>query len=149
MNRILLIFLVIGCLQAFEIVREIEDNTLPIAEAQKIPSFMGLGYHILLGNPFTNHVDSGFKAPIFDFTFSKNQTTDDNKYLIPDFTQSRQTTSCSVESKVTQFSGTLNYQKYLANSIKIDTRFSIFFVKFAFSYSKSFEEYRNFTETYN
>ena len=110
---------------------------------------MGLGYHILFGNPFTNHVDSGFKAPIFDFTFTKNQTTDDGKYIIPDFTQSRPTTSCSVESKITQFSGTLNYQKYLANIIKIDTRLSIFFVKLAFSRSKSFEEYRNSTETYN
>ena len=149
MKLIWLIFLILGCLQAFEISEEVDDQALPVAEVQKIPSFMGLGYHILLGNPFTNHVDQGFKAPIFDFTFDKNQTTEDNRYLIPDFTHSTQTSSCSVDSKITQFSGTSNYQKYLANIIKIDTRLSIFFVKFAFSYSKSFEEYKNSTETYN
>ena len=31
-------------------------STLP-TNLPKIPSYLGLGYHILLGNPFANHVD--------------------------------------------------------------------------------------------
>ena len=41
----------------------------------KIPSFIGLGYHLLYGNPFGNSVDEGFRAPVFNFTFSQGQTT--------------------------------------------------------------------------
>ncbi len=28
----------------------------------KIPEYMGLGYHLLYGNAFTNHIDEGFRA---------------------------------------------------------------------------------------
>ncbi len=43
----------------------------------KIPGFVGLGYHALKGNPFTTHVDEGFRAPLFEMTYEKGQTTDD------------------------------------------------------------------------
>ena len=45
--------------------------------SQKSRLFVGLGYHALKGNPFTTHVDEGFRAPIFEMTYQKEQTTDD------------------------------------------------------------------------
>lgn len=41
----------------------------------KIPEYMGLGYHLLYGNAFTNHIDEGFRAPIFSFSYNRNQRT--------------------------------------------------------------------------
>ena len=54
----------------------------------KLPSYLGKGYDLLKGNPFTDKVDEGFRASIFDFSYAKNLTTDDGKYLIPDHTSS-------------------------------------------------------------
>ena len=64
-----------------------------------------------MGNPFTNHIDEGFRNPIFAFTYDKGQMTEDSKYQIPDHTHSTQTISCSLESKVSEYTGTQNYQK--------------------------------------
>ena len=51
-----------------------------------MPAYLGMGYNLLKGNPFTDHIDEGFRAPIFKFTFAQNLTTEDQKYLIPDYT---------------------------------------------------------------
>jgi hypothetical protein len=72
-----------------------------------------VGYNVLTGNPFTNHIDEGFKSPIFLLSYQKGQMTQDNKYLIPDFTTSRETIACSLESKVNEYTGSQNYQKEL------------------------------------
>lgn len=64
----------------------------------KLPSFLGKGYHLLKGNPFTNKIDEGFMAPIFDFSYKQNLTTDDGKYLIPDHTSSVESISCSFDA---------------------------------------------------
>lgn len=94
----------------------------------KIPEYIGLGYHLLLGNPLTNHVDEGFRAPIFNFSYNKNQRTEDDKYQIPDYTHSSETISCSLESKVNEYTGTKNYQKELQDITKIDTKLSMSFI---------------------
>ena len=65
----------------------------------RLPSYLGKGYHLLKGNPFTNKIDEGFRAPIFDFSYKQNLTTDDGKYLIPDHTSSVESISCSLEAK--------------------------------------------------
>ena len=88
--------------QAFTIVG---PSVKPLG-SDKMPEYIGLGYNVLTGNPFTNHIDEGFKSEIFQMDYSKNQRTEDGKYLIPDFTHSAQTISCSLESKVNEYTGT-------------------------------------------
>ena len=105
----------------------------------KIPEYIGLGYHALQGNPFTNRIDEGFRAPIFTMTYAKSQKTEDGAYLIPDHTHSTQSVSCSLESKVSTYSGTENYQKDLQRITKIDSRLSYGFVKAAFSFSRTYQ----------
>ena len=79
--------------------------------SDKIPEYIGLGYNVLKGNPFTNHIDEGFRSTIFQMDYSKGQRTEDGKYVIPDFTHSAETISCSLESKVSEYTGSENYQK--------------------------------------
>lgn len=87
-----------------------------------MPEFIGKGYNLLAGNPFTNHIDEGFTSPIFQLTYDKNQETQDGKYKIPDHTHSSEIPSCSMKSKVLEYTGTQNYQKELAQITKFDTR---------------------------
>ena len=53
-----------------------------------MPSYLGTGYDLLKGNPFTDHIDEGFRAHIFEFSYTQNLTTDDGLYNIPDHTSS-------------------------------------------------------------
>ena len=66
---------------------------------QRIPSYLGKGYHLIQGNPFTDRIDPGFKNEIFEFTYTKGLVTDDGKYSIPDFTHSAASLACSLQSK--------------------------------------------------
>ena len=117
--------------------QQLKGNT-EILES-KIPEYIGLGYHALQGNPFTNRIDEGFRAPIFVMSYAKQQKTEDDSYLIPDYTHSTQSVSCSMESKVSSYTGTENYQKELQKITKIDTRLSYSFVSASFSFSKTYQ----------
>ena len=77
----------------------------------RLLSFLGKGYNLISGNPYTDKIDEGFRTTVFDFAYSKKLTTDDGKYLIPDFTYSSLGKSCSLEAKTSSFSGTESYQK--------------------------------------
>lgn len=69
------------------------------ATPPRIPLYIGKGYDILLGNPLSSEdVDPGFRHEVFDFTFSKGETTEDGKYLLPDGISHRKTTACSFSS---------------------------------------------------
>jgi hypothetical protein len=107
-----------------------------------------MGYNVLTGNPFTNHIDEGFKSSIFQMSYDKGQRTEDSKYIIPDFTHSTETISCSLESKVNEYTGTQNYQKELQKITKIDSRLSFDFLKAAFSFSRTFDQFSNSTDTH-
>ena len=125
--------------------QQIKGNT-EILES-KIPEYIGLGYHALQGNPFTNRIDEGFRAPIFVMSYAKQQKTEDEAYLIPDYTHSTQSVSCSLESKVSSYTGTENYQKELQKITKIDSRLSFFFIQASFSFSKTFKQFLNSTQS--
>jgi hypothetical protein len=49
---------------------------------------------------------------------------------------------------VNEYTGTENYQKDLQRITKFDTRLSYDFLKAAFSFSRTFEEFRNSTQTH-
>ena len=81
-------------------------------------------------------------------TYAKGQKTEDGMYSIPDHTHCTQSVSCSLESRVSTFTGTENYQKELSRVTKIDTRLSYSFLKAAFSFSRTFEEFSNSTQSH-
>ena len=66
-----------------------------------MPVYLGIGYNLLTGNPLSKSVDTGFGHPIFKVTYSKNETTSDNRYLIPDGMSHRIVSSCSFDTSVT------------------------------------------------
>ena len=82
-------------------------------------------------------------------TYAKFQKTEDGAYLIPDHTHSTQSVSCSLESKVSSYTGTENYQKELQKITKIDSRLSFFFIQASFSFSKTFKQFLNSTQSHN
>ena len=95
MRLMLRLFLLLKALLCLTIGFQIEENSA----SQRLPSFLGHGYDLMMGNPYSDHTDKGFKVPIFDFTYKDGQTTDDEEFLIPDHTYSRRTISCSLSSK--------------------------------------------------
>ena len=59
--------------------------------------YLGRGYNILIGNPFTNSKDEGFtnKYNPFTLSYDKSKTTSDGNYLIPDNSESLTLNDCS------------------------------------------------------
>jgi hypothetical protein len=52
-----------------------------------------------MGNPLSEEgVDPGFSHSIFEFTYLKNETTEDGKFLVPDGVSHRKTTACSLST---------------------------------------------------
>lgn len=108
---------------------------------EKMPQYLGKSYHLIKGNPYSNKIDEGFKATIFEFTYTKGLTTEDGKYTIPDNTHSTESTACSLDAKSYKYSGTQKYQESLQNTISIDTKTSVLFFKASFSMSTTFSEF--------
>ncbi len=75
------------------------------AYVPKLPIYIGEGYNIYEGNPMTNMIDPGFTMPIFDFSFDKGEKTEDGRFRLPDYTLSRQLSSCSYDAKVKSYKG--------------------------------------------
>ena len=136
MLKLIFITLLVISSLGFKIITDDEDKKeLTMA---RIPSYLGKGYHLIKGNPLSDKIDTGFRTEIFEFTFSKNLTTDDGKYLIPDHTHSSVSVACSLDAKSTKYSGTQEYQQSLTNTVSVDSRVSIAFVKASFSLSSTF-----------
>jgi hypothetical protein len=77
----------------------------------KLPVYLGIGYNLLKGNPLDNRVDEGFANPIYKVAYTQNQTTTDNKYIVPDNMTHRIVSSCSFNSDVKEYRGTQSYKK--------------------------------------
>lgn len=76
MKKLFLLLSIILLTQTFKF--EIDQEPLYIEKSKvgaKIPGFIGLGYHALKGNPYTNKVDEGFRSPVFTFSYDKGLTT--------------------------------------------------------------------------
>lgn len=111
-------------------------STLP-----KLPLFIGKGYNILLGNPLSGEgVDPGFQHEIFEFTYAKNETTEDGKFLLPDGISHRKTTACSFSTEISQYRGSLSYQSDLKTKASISGGYTGPLFKASFSQSTSFEK---------
>ena len=42
-----------------------KDIQAPVEQPVRMPSYLGTGYDLMRGNPFTDHIDEGFRAHIF------------------------------------------------------------------------------------
>ena len=76
----------------------IETDEKPTAALgiPKIPMYVGSSYHILYGNPKSEYgLDPGFYHPVFEFSYTRNKTTEDEKFIIPDETTSHRMSTCS------------------------------------------------------
>ena len=109
MIKVLTIFFLISATFSFKF--NIFDWKPKKTVKNRLSPYLGKGYHLLKGNPFTDKIDEGFRAPIFDFSYQQNLTTDDGKYLIPDHTSSVESISCSLTAKCNSYSGTTKYQQ--------------------------------------
>jgi len=57
-----------------------------VCPLKKLPEFLGRGYDIMTGNPFSNKNDDGFinKYNPFVLSYNLGKTTSDGSFLIPD-----------------------------------------------------------------
>ncbi len=85
MYKIFLIFLLVVL---FGSIQCQDDKT-------KLATYIGIGYDIFFGNPYTDRIDPGFRVPIFNLTFEKKQTTTDQIHSIPDGSNAIEKRSCS------------------------------------------------------
>ena len=79
--------------------------SLCLGQKPKLPMYVGVSYNILYGNPMTDHIDPGFQHQIFDFTYDKQELSDDRRYLVPDQVTERQATYCEFASTSANFTG--------------------------------------------
>jgi hypothetical protein len=96
---------------------------------QKLKSLdqLGHGYNIIQGDPNAAFIDSGFvnAAPIVDFTspgaYSKNKTTVDGCWMIPDDAYVLPLDACTYSSNVSDISGASSYVDSLSASVSMNT----------------------------
>lgn len=73
--------------------------------------YLGSSYNLINGNPKSEYgLDPGFAHPIFNYEYTKQQTTEDGKYLIPNGVSSHKMASCSFTTDINAFRGTKSYQ---------------------------------------
>lgn len=113
--------------------------TCIVAETPKLPLYIGRGYNLLHGNPLSDAgVDPGFNHEIIQFTYKTGETTEDNRYLLPDNISHRKTTSCSFSTAISQFTGTESYQSDLKTKATIGGGYNGALLKASFTASTSF-----------
>ena len=76
--------------------------------------YAGRGYNLLDGNPISDQVDPGFTHGIFDFTYTKQEKTDDGKFLVPDSVSHRLISSCAFSTEAKTFRGGQSYHGELS-----------------------------------
>lgn len=112
---------------------ELKDGVEPA----KLPNidFLGNGYDIIKGNPHTDLIDPGFRQQMFTFDYSKQTTSADGKWLIPNNVEMLPFTSCSYHSDTTEIRGTTSYQHILNVDAKIEAGYEspAFSAKFSVS----------------
>lgn len=104
----------------------------------KLPLYVGKGYNILIGNPSSEGIDPGFQHEVLEFTYNKNVTTEDGKYLLPDGVSHRKTTACSFSTEINQYRGTQSYQNELKTKAQIGAGYNGILFKASFSQSISY-----------
>jgi hypothetical protein len=61
-----------------------------------MPVYVGKSYNLLYGNSLSSQgVDPGFLHSIFEITYDKKISTEDDRYLLPDGVSHRKVSSCS------------------------------------------------------
>lgn len=111
----------------------------------KLPLYIGEGYNIFKGNPLTNTIDPGFTMPIFAFTYGKGEKTEDGTFRIPDYTLSRQLSSCSYEAQINSFKGGHEYQQQLKKIVQVEGGYRGLVGKASFSLSTNFQKIESST----
>jgi hypothetical protein len=70
-----LLFILCAVLTSAAFLKKEDPSTVRLP---KIPMYVGSSYHILYGNPKSEYgLDPGFYHPVFEFSYSKNKTTED------------------------------------------------------------------------
>lgn len=124
---------------------EIDEKPTAALGIPKIPMYVGSSYHILYGNPKSEYgLDPGFYHPVFEFSYTKNKTTEDEKFIIPDETTSHRMSTCSFTTEVNSFRGTQSYQEDLKKIAQVHLG-SEKLLGFSFSMSRSWERLYNTT----
>ena len=81
--------------------------------------YVGVSYNILYGNPMTDRIDPGFQHQIFDFTYDKQELSDDLRYLVPDQVAEMRSTYCEFSSSSSNFTGGQSYQNSLRAKVQV------------------------------
>ena len=112
-----------------------------------LPPYIGLGYDLLVGNPGSmSSFDKGFRNPIFDLTYTKNQTTDDGLHLVPDNVEIRDTETCSYSSVTEKVTGTKAFTDRMKVEGEVSGGYKGLVFKGSFSLSADFEKMKSETE---
>ncbi len=89
---------------------------------QKNAIYVGMSYHAINGDPNSYFgYDPGIINQIIGFTYKKNKTTSDGKFIIPDQIISQQISQCSFTPKILLFKGSLSYQKNLHKNVNVSS----------------------------
>lgn len=87
----------------------------------KLPNarYLGMGYNVITGNPDSDSSDPGFTYGVLRFTWANNNTTSDQRYLVPDDVQALQTKSCSFRSEASTEFGARSYRDVLSGDVHV------------------------------
>jgi len=78
--------------------------------------YLGIGYDAIQGNPHNDLEDPGFKQSIFPLEYTKEVTTADGRFLIPDNTEAYQMMNCGYQTESEEVDDEESYRKSLSVS---------------------------------
>ena len=107
------------------------------------------GYNILEGNPVdpSSSFDPGFKAKIFEATYTQDRRTDDQRYKIPDSVDIDEKQACSASFSTETVMTMSDYQRSLMAKASVSGSGQIKVVKASFSASIEYNRMRKTLET--
>jgi hypothetical protein len=107
---------------------------------KRLPEYLGRGYNIMVGNPFTNSKDEGFtnKYNPFVLKYDQGKTTSDGNFLIPDNSDPLTLRDCSFNETRTEYESMSQYTSQLREKVQIEGSGSFDFIKAAFTFSREY-----------
>jgi hypothetical protein len=124
-------------------------GSIECQDKNKLNLFVGVGYDLAFGNPYSEKVDSGFRAPIFNFTFKNSQLTSDGRFLIPDGADTVNRQQCEFLQSSSEFTGTSDYQNELKTVAAVSGGHNSSLVQGAFTANAEFLNIEKTTRSEN
>ena len=115
-------------------------------EAGSIPIFIGKGYNIYTGNPYSQGADPGFRFNCIKLTTGTAKTSD-GVYTIPDGIAATKLSSCFSTYEKNSYTGTKSYQSDLQVKVVVGGGIDVGLLGGSFSLSTGYQMMSNITNS--